>query len=228
MASTHLNKNKWTNWRNENYRFFAERLLHLPIDLVLVDLGSGQEQFRDITRRFKCTSIDFKQYGTTDIVADLTQKIPLQDNSVDIVFTSNTLEHLPNGLEFLQECNRILKPQGMLIGTVPFMVHLHQPPYDYHRYTCYMLEKLLQQSNFQVKEILSLNKPVHLYMGIQDKFFVYLNKSLNKPWERMLAKFARFLSRFLLFLFYPIYLKGEASLNFTQGYGFTAFKNGRN
>lgn len=52
---------------------------------------------------------------------DLTEKIPLADDSVDIVFSSHFLEHLTKtkGEQFLNDIYRIMKPGGLMRILVP-------------------------------------------------------------------------------------------------------------
>lgn len=217
MASSYENKNKWTSWRKANYIFFKSKLSHLPQKLSIVDIGAGPEQFRDVTWRFKKTSIDFKQFGTTDIVSDLTKPIPLRPESTDIVFLSNTLEHMPYGDAILGECYRILKFDGIIIGTVPFISPIHQAPYDFHRYTSYMLELLLKDAGFSNIEITAIGKPIQLYLNLQDALFPHLPKTPS-------MKLYRFIERALYVMFRPFALKGKENNFFCQGYGFIAKK----
>lgn len=230
MASTYESKTTWTSWRKANYAFFEERLKGLDKRLTLVDFGSGPEQFRDITWRFDCISLDFKQFGTTKIVADLTKPLPLRDQSADIVFMSNVLEHLPWGLDVLRECHRILKKDGMIIGTIPFISPTHQEPHDYNRYTHYMLSLLLKNAKFDECNVSPIGKPARVYLNIQDEFFsclrktVFSNNTVVQFTLSRLAAVARISSRLLLAVFYPLYLRAPENLKFTQGYGFVGFK----
>ena len=41
------------------------------------------------------------------------------DNSMDVVVSFETIEHLKDHLKFLSECNRVLKPGGVLICSTP-------------------------------------------------------------------------------------------------------------
>jgi predicted SAM-dependent methyltransferase len=52
---------------------------------------------------------------------DLTNGIPASDNSLDVVYHSHMLEHLTNteGIQFLKECNRVLKPGATMRLLVP-------------------------------------------------------------------------------------------------------------
>jgi SAM-dependent methyltransferase len=56
-----------------------------------------------------------------DMVVDLTKfPWPWEDNSVDAIYSSHVFEHLPNTVETMDECHRILKPGGTLECVVPF------------------------------------------------------------------------------------------------------------
>ncbi len=51
-------------------------------------------------------------------VADCT-RLPLDDQSIEVVVSFETIEHIESPQGFLQECRRILKPDGMLIISSP-------------------------------------------------------------------------------------------------------------
>src|SRR5690606_18378616 len=69
-----------------------------------------------------------EQIGKNIVVHDLSKGIPYEDNSVDAVYHSHTLEHIDRnlddpangpGLLFTKECRRVLKPGGVLRIVVP-------------------------------------------------------------------------------------------------------------
>jgi ubiquinone/menaquinone biosynthesis C-methylase UbiE len=59
-----------------------------------------------------------KKYGVDARVGSADQ-IPLPDNSVDVVVSFETIEHLPNPNRFLDECARVLARGGTLIISTP-------------------------------------------------------------------------------------------------------------
>jgi SAM-dependent methyltransferase len=59
-----------------------------------------------------------KKYGI-DARCGSAEAIPLPDNSVDLVVSFETIEHVPEPLSFLNECARILRLDGMLIMSTP-------------------------------------------------------------------------------------------------------------
>ena len=67
------------------------------------------------------TNINFTSTGAGVIAHDLKQGIPYPDNFFDVVYHSHVLEHL-NKKEaeiFIRECDRVLRPQGILRVVVP-------------------------------------------------------------------------------------------------------------
>jgi len=59
-------------------------------------------------------------------IHDLTKEFPWEDNSIDVIYTSHTLEHFDkvDGTFFLNECKRILRVGGILRVIVPDFFHL--------------------------------------------------------------------------------------------------------
>lgn len=66
------------------------------------------------------------------------ESIPLEDNSVDVVVTFETIEHIKDYQQFIREVNRVLKPDGIAIVSTPNDLefaegnhfHLHEFKYD--------------------------------------------------------------------------------------------------
>lgn len=56
--------------------------------------------------------------------ADMAQSIPLADESVDLAFCAEGIEHIPDQMHLLREFNRVLKPGGELLLTTPSISHL--------------------------------------------------------------------------------------------------------
>jgi ubiquinone/menaquinone biosynthesis C-methylase UbiE len=74
--------------------------------------------------------------------------MPFDNESFDVVISTEVLEHVPNPDAYLMEVKRVLKPGGMFFFTVPFLMSLHEVPNDYYRYTPYALEMIFKRTGF--------------------------------------------------------------------------------
>ncbi len=63
------------------------------------------------------------------------EKIPVDNNSYDVVLIAEVLEHLENPEKTLRESLRVLKAGGKLIATMPFLYPVHADPFDFQRWT---------------------------------------------------------------------------------------------
>jgi predicted SAM-dependent methyltransferase len=61
----------------------------------------------------------------SDVFMNVCQPLPLPDNSVDVVYSEEVIEHVPKtlGQSMLRECFRILKPGGTLRLTTPDLAY---------------------------------------------------------------------------------------------------------
>ena len=57
--------------------------------------------------------------GVEFLQADLTEKLPIADGTVQVVYCSEVVEHLPFPEQLLAEIHRVLRPGGYLLLTTP-------------------------------------------------------------------------------------------------------------
>jgi len=212
-------KSEWTNWRNSNYEFFRARLDGLSSTLKLYDLGSGAEQFGQVFHSFDYVPVDFQKFNENTVIVDLTTKFPFTDSVADIVTLSNTVEHIPNSEHFFMECSRILKKGGMIIGTVPFLMGVHQAPYDFNRYTPFQLKRLLEIAGFKDVEVQSLGHQIDVYNTIELKVFDELRKQKGGFVLELIRLVRRIEMRCMRKFF-----KTKAGEKLTEGFGFVGIK----
>lgn len=74
--------------------------------------------FRLLNKQLKIFDLD---YSENIYLHDLTQQFPWSDCSIDILYSSHTLEHLSkeDGYRFLAECHRVLRKGGIIRIIVP-------------------------------------------------------------------------------------------------------------
>ena len=87
---------------------------------------------------------------------------PFPDQSFDSVVCNQVLEHVFTPDIFLQEIQRVMKPGGKLLLTVPFAWDEHEQPWDYARYTSFGLKSLLENNGLNVVEQYKLNADIRV------------------------------------------------------------------
>lgn len=123
---------------------------------VLADLGCGTVplygEYRDLVTQTIC--IDWGQSHHRNIhldyECDLTQRLPLDDASVDTIILADVLEHVAEPAAVWREMHRILRRSGKVLVCVPFLYPLHEAPHDYYRYTEFALRRLAEGAGFDV------------------------------------------------------------------------------
>ena len=117
-------------------------------------------------------------------------RIPFDDASFDSAITSQVLEHVFTPDAFLTEINRVLKPKGNLLLTVPFVWDEHEQPYDYARYSSFGLKSLLEKNGFEVTvHIKSLNDTRVIFQLINVYIFKKTIKLRSNPVSNIIASF---------------------------------------
>lgn len=84
-----------------------------------------------------------------DILGDA-KNLPFDSYTFNTVLMLQVLEHIDNPESAIKEASRVLKTEGMLIISVPFLYPVHDAPYDYFRFTEYALRSLLKQFNLKI------------------------------------------------------------------------------
>ncbi len=80
-----------------------------------------------------------------NILTDLPD-IPLEDNSVDVVLCTEVIEYIYDYKKLLFEMNRVLKQDGILLLSSPFIYPLHADDQsDYYRLTESLIRKELSE-----------------------------------------------------------------------------------
>jgi len=122
---------------------------------TVVDVGCGGQPYRRLFR----SDVKYIGIDTVDAKAHFGYSEPetryfegttwpIENESVDFVLCTETLEHVLDPLQFLKEARRCLVPGGRILLTVPFSARWHYIPYDYWRFTPSSLDHLLEAAGF--------------------------------------------------------------------------------
>ncbi|MBL4884468.1 MAG: class I SAM-dependent methyltransferase [Planctomycetaceae bacterium] len=65
-----------------------------------------------------------QNYGVETAEVNLNEALPFEDESFDVIVLAEVLEHLPYPKVTFGEIQRILRPGGMLVGSIPLAYHI--------------------------------------------------------------------------------------------------------
>jgi SAM-dependent methyltransferase len=114
-----------------------------------LDVGCGNKPYRDLFDDCEYNGMDYSDTGAEPDIIGSAMEMPFEDESYDLVFSTQVIEHLTEPQQMVNECYRVLKPKGVLILTGPFYWPLHEIPNDFYRFSRYGFENLLNKAGFQ-------------------------------------------------------------------------------
>jgi SAM-dependent methyltransferase len=121
----------------------------------LLDIGCGTQPYRHLfahTTGYTGVELDTPvnhQRKIAEVFYD-GKTLPFAAEEFDSVLCNQVLEHVFEPIAFLAEIQRVLKPGGKLLLSVPFVWDEHEQPYDYARYSSFGLAYRLNQAGFEV------------------------------------------------------------------------------
>ena len=196
----------------------------------ILDYGSGDQRYKKFfIERNTYYSLDVKKSGhpkikknTFIIDASIKKKSKIKNSFFDIIVCTEVLEHVIH-LDFtIKEMKRVLKKNGLIFVTTPFVWPEHEIPYDFRRFTSYGIKKLFLENNFKILKTKKLVSQDNALLGI---FESQLNRLLNilynkKIYNKLILIFIRIYFKFLkIFLkfFLKFFIKNHFLNNFYLG-----------
>ena len=152
----------------------------------IMDLGCGNGEYSFLMARIRTnhiTALDSSPerrggiqklirenaHSNITVVDGDAHQLPWKANTFDAVFCNTVLEHVPHPEQVIKEIHRVLKKQGTVLLSIPFLQEIHADPYDFQRYTPHGMKIRLEEAGFQIKKIQmdagSLNALEYLLLG---------------------------------------------------------------
>lgn len=125
---------------------------------VMLDFGCGCKPYRGLFNVEKYIGVDIRESGHNHENEDIDiyydgKILPFKNNYFDSFFCSEVFEHIFNLEDIMPEISRVLKPNSVVLITVPFVWNEHEKPFDFARYTSFGLSYILKKYGFRVLNI---------------------------------------------------------------------------
>ncbi len=160
----------------------------------ILELGTG---YGDFINQFAATersamdlnpdAQDFLDESINFYCQDATKPWPMADESIDLLFTSNFFEHLPDKdsiASVLIEAHRVLAPGGRVMALGPNIKHVPGAYWDFWDHTIPLTEKSLAEafsiSGFTVKEAIGKTLP-YTMSNVREMPTIILRTYLRLP-----------------------------------------------
>jgi SAM-dependent methyltransferase len=127
--------------------FLAKSLKNLPLQITAVATSLMSQSAPFVAQYL---GIDLELNPIADIHIAPTGAIQLDAEKLDVVLSTQVLEHVVDPKQYLQEAHRVLKNDGLLILSTHGYWMFHPDPTDFWRWTSTGLRKVVEDEGFEV------------------------------------------------------------------------------
>jgi SAM-dependent methyltransferase len=144
------------------FRKLIRRHLGTARDLTFVDYGCGSLPYRAlfVAHCARYIGADLPPSANADIFLDDDGNLPLADATIDVIVSSQVLEHVRDVEHYLAESHRVLKDQGLLLLSTHGTWIYHPHPTDLRRWTGWGLRFDIERCGFAVCDSLPCMGPL--------------------------------------------------------------------
>ena len=124
----------------------------------VLDVGCGTKPYLFLFPSWEFVGIDVESSGRPAEGKDVDAwfdglTIPYASESCDAALCTEVLEHAVDPDRLAAEMWRVLRPDGRLLVTVPFMWGEHEMPFDFRRYGSEGIRRMLERAGFEVLDL---------------------------------------------------------------------------
>jgi SAM-dependent methyltransferase len=173
------------------------RELNCPADGRVLDYGCADLPYRGFfPESVEYLAADLQGNPDATLLLGPDGTVPVGDGSVDVVLSTQVLEHVADPSLYLSECRRVLRPGGrMLLSTHGFMVY-HPDPVDLWRWTCAGLREAVERAGLTVVRFEGImGLPASGLQFFQDGFLYRLPERLRRPFAYVMQRAIAFVDR---------------------------------
>lgn len=153
------------------------------IDGIVLDVGCGKKPYQSLCNAIEYIGLELdtaenRLNKKADFFYDGTS-MPFEDKRFDSILSNQVFEHVFNPESFLTEMNRVLKMEGKLLMTVPFVWDEHEQPYDYARYSSFGLKHILNEHGFELIEHRKSNNGIEVIFQLLNDYIYKVTMTKN-------------------------------------------------
>ncbi len=176
----------------------------------VLDIGCGEKPFYGYIKKQIESYIGLDYPGTQHLkehidIFGIANDLPFKKASFDMTILTQVIEHLEDPQKVFFEVNRVLKQNGVLIISWPFLYPVHEAPRDFFRYTEFGMKHLATQAGFIVKSLVPVS-------GFWITFFSFLSLYIYSKSEIIYLIFLPilFIFKWLCILFNKLDVKSNS------------------
>ena len=146
-------------YKEKNYisMLIKQSLFNFEKKSKWLDNGCGSRPFENNFKDHEYIGVDIEKnsYAQAKKKPDIFYDglvLPFEDNTFDGVLSTQVIGLCEDESKYIQEIYRVLKKNGKLIISAPFVFREVEKPHDYRRFTSFGIEKILKENNFEIKQ----------------------------------------------------------------------------
>lgn len=122
--------------------------------------------------------------------------LPVDDASVDVVLSTQVLEHVDDPGRYLREAHRVVRPGGRLVLSTHGSMFFHPDPVDYWRWTCDGLRRVVEEAGFRILSFEGIVGPgAYGILLVQETYYYRLPTRLRPAFALVMQTAARVADR---------------------------------
>lgn len=170
----------WASYRRKLLDTLLERHRETFFGIVL-DIGGRARGRFEKPKAFvdRWIFADINPSHKPDIVLDVANMKQIENSSIDVICACELFEHVAEIERGLDECIRVLKNNGTMIVSVPFLYAIHADPSDYQRWTQFKWRKEIEQRSCHIETLVIMGRFFTVMSDHTKTFFKSLPKPLN-------------------------------------------------
>jgi ubiquinone/menaquinone biosynthesis C-methylase UbiE len=209
-----------------------DHMLASEAPVTLLDLGCGEGGSHDVflARNHETRWIGLDIGDSSEVMSRRTRdlpfctydgvQIPLRDQAVDIAYSRQVFEHVRYPQTVIGEVHRVLKPQGVFVGSTSHLEPFHSR--SYWNYTPYGFCMMLREAGFRT---IVVRPGIDSLTLIGRRYFSYLRlSSLFEPFFTVESPANALLEAGLRMLGQPVKRRNAFKLLFAGQFCFLAQK----